>query len=121
MGPALIRTFDRGGGEAAKDREIALHSPVLAVLGTEGDDPKSWLRAGQALQSVVLRARTEEVWASYLNQPIEVEALRNELAGAIGAPGLPQMLLRLGFGDEAPPTPRRSVRDVLLKHPGPHA
>jgi hypothetical protein len=50
LGPALIRTFDRGGGQAAKDQDIALHSPVLAVLGTNADDVPSWIAAGQALQ-----------------------------------------------------------------------
>jgi hypothetical protein len=79
LGPALIRTFDRGGGQAAKDQDIALHSPVLAVLGTMRTmcPPGS---AGQALQSVLLRARADGVWASFLNQPIEVESLRPQLA-----------------------------------------
>jgi hypothetical protein len=70
--PVLLRTFDLGNGRAAKDRELATGSPVLAVLGTNGDTPQDWLCAGQALARVLLRARAEGVWASYLNQPIEV-------------------------------------------------
>jgi hypothetical protein len=112
-GPALIRTFDRGKGQAARDRDIAVHSPMLVVLGTEADDAPSWLSAGQALQSVLLRARSEDVWASFLCQPIEVPELRNEIASICGRPN-PQILLRLGYGEEVPPTPRRSVRSVLL-------
>jgi hypothetical protein len=115
-GPALIRTFDRGGGQAARDRDIAVHSPVLAVLWTAQDDPVSWLGTGQALESVLLHARTDDVWASFLNQPIEVPELRERLASALGLSGFPQILLRLGYGPEVAPAPRRSVREVLIMH-----
>ncbi len=71
-GPFVIRTFDTGKGQAAKDRQRAEGSPVLAVLGTGGDATSEWLAAGQALAKVLLRARAEGVWASFLNQPIEV-------------------------------------------------
>jgi len=120
-GPAMVRTFDRGGGHAARDRDIALHSPALAVLSTTQDEPRSWLQAGQALQSVLLRARAEEVWASFLNQPIEVPDLRAQLAERFQTPGYPQVLLRLGYGTEpASPTPRRDVREMLIRHHASH-
>jgi nitroreductase len=120
MAPLLVRTFDRGGGEAAKDREIALHSPVLAVLGTETDNPRSWMAAGQALASVLLHARSEDVWVSFLNQPIEVPEIRQQMAAGLGLAGYPQLLLRLGYGPQASPSPRRSVRDVLIRQDGQH-
>jgi nitroreductase len=112
-GPSLIRTFDRGKGQAARDRDIAVHSPILAVLGTERDDADSWLSAGQGMQNVLLRARAEDVWASFLCQPLEVPELRDRLASICGRPN-PQVVLRLGYADEASPTPRRGVRSLLL-------
>jgi len=115
-GPALVRTFNRGNNQAARDAEIATHSPALAVLGTDQDDPRAWLQAGQALESVLLQAQADGVCASYLNQPIEVDDLRPKLAGVVGRGGFPQVLLRLGYGPEVPPTPRRSVRSLLIKH-----
>jgi hypothetical protein len=110
-----VRTFDLGKGQAAKDRDIALHSPTLAVLGTDQDTPEDWLRAGQALARVLLRARSEEVWASFLNQPIEVPELRGQLSGPIARNGFPQLLLRFGYGVEVPPTPRRPLSSVLVR------
>src|SRR3712207_8375749 len=107
-GPFAIRTFDTGRGQAAKDRQLAEGSPVLAILGTGGDAPPKWLAAGQALARVLLGARTEGVWASFLNQPIEVPELRPRLRDAIGQSGFPQLLLRMGYGPEVRPTPRRS-------------
>ncbi len=115
-GPALIRTFNRGNNQAARDTEIATHSPVLAVLGTENDEARAWLQAGQALERVLLHARSEGVWASFLNQPIEVSDLRANVAGLVKRAGFPQVLLRLGYGSDVPPTPRRSVRSLLIKH-----
>jgi nitroreductase len=118
-GPSLIRTFDRGKGQAARDREIAMHSPALIVLGTDQDDTPAWLAAGQALQGILLRARSEEVWASFLCQPLELPELRDQVAAMCGRPN-PQVILRMGFGEPAPPTPRRGVRQVLLRQPEAH-
>jgi len=118
-GPSIVRTFDRGKGQAARDREIALHSPALVVLGTERDDPAAWLAAGQALQAVLLRARSEAVWASFLCQPLEVPELREQVAAMCGQPH-PQIILRLGYGEKADPTPRRGIRSVLLPQPEAH-
>ncbi|MEW6306020.1 MAG: nitroreductase [Verrucomicrobiota bacterium] len=113
-GPLVVRTFDLGEGRAARDRDIAVHSPVLAVLGTNDDTPCGWLAAGQALARILLRARVEDVWASFLNQPIEVPELRSKLSHTIGHGGYPQILLRFGFGRDVKPTPRRLVDEVLI-------
>jgi hypothetical protein len=113
-GPLALRTFNLGEGQAAKDRDIAAHSPVLAVLGTDADEPTDWLAAGQAMARVLLRARAEEVWASFLNQPIELSATRSRLPHVIGRPGFPQLILRLGYGADVRPTPRRTVDEVLI-------
>lgn len=106
-GSLIIRSFDLGKGQAAKDRELAQGSPLLAVFGTATDDPVSWLRTGRALQRVLLRARARDVWSSYLNQPLEVAELRPRLAGTIGRSGeYPQLLVRFGFGERARPQSR---------------
>jgi Nitroreductase family len=112
--PVLIRTFDMGRGRAARDQELALGSPVLAVLGTDADTPEARLNAGQAVARVLLRAAVDDVSASFLNQPNEIPALRTRLDETLGHPGWPQMLMRLGYGPPGPPTPRRPVDDVLL-------
>ena len=113
-GPFVIRTFDLGGFQAAKDRDLATGSPVIAVLHTEADTTRDWIAAGQALARVLLRARADGVWTSFLNQPIEVEALRPKLRDAVDITGFPQLLLRMGYGPEVRPTPRRAVKDVII-------
>ena len=108
------RTFDLGDGQAASDRQIATGSPVQAVLGTDVDTAYDWLLAGQALGRILLYARSQGVWASFLNQPIEVPEVQLMLRKVIERAGFPQLLLRLGYGPEVPATPRRNVSEVLL-------
>ncbi len=111
---AVVRTFDMGNGVAAKDSELVGQSPVLAVLGTAGDDPAAWLQAGQALERVLLLACRHGLQASYLNQPIQVAALRPELQRVIGQDRRPQVLLRLGYPLESlQPAPRRPLDQVI--------
>lgn len=111
---AVVRTFDMGNGVAAKDRQLADESPVLAVLGTGDDTVADWLAAGQALQKVLLTAQSRGLQASYLNQPIQVEELRPELQKLLTQGGFPQILLRLGFADlEIEATSRRPLDDVI--------
>lgn len=111
-GPFIVRTFDWGSGQAAKDRQLAEGSALLAVLTTEGDQTADWLRGGQALDRVLLTAQAHDIHASFLNQPIEVPELREDVADLVDD-GDPQIILRLGYGPPARPTPRRPVNDVV--------
>ncbi|MBM3876788.1 MAG: nitroreductase [Verrucomicrobia bacterium] len=113
--PLVIRTIDAGSNRAARDRDIALASPVLAIIGTDSDTPAAWVASGQAMQRVLLRARVEHVWASFLNQPVEIPELRGRLSDLVGRTGFPHIILRLGYGPEIKkPTPRRPVEEVLV-------
>lgn len=112
--PLVLRTFDLGEGRAARDRELAIGSPALAVLGSRDDSPAELVRTGEGLARLLLLARASDVFASYLNQPIEVEELRPDVERLVRAPGRAQLILRLGYGRQVAPTPRRPVEEVLL-------
>lgn len=51
--------------------------------------------------------------ASYLNQPIELTSLRERLRAILNMDGMPQLLIRVGRGAQAPHSPRRPVADVV--------
>jgi nitroreductase len=114
VGPLVIRTFDIGDGRAARDRELAMGSPALAVLWSEEDLPREWLHAGQALAAFLLSLDADGIAVSYLNQPIEIPELRDKVRELLGRDGFPQLILRLGYGRECRPTPRRALDDMLL-------
>ena len=114
ISPFIVRTVNMGGGEAARDRQLAASSPLLAVLATYTDTWSDWFSTGQALQRILLHACAEGVQASFLNQPIEVAVLRTSLRDLIDHRGFPQLVFRMGYGTEVPATPRRSVSEILL-------
>ena len=110
----VLRTFDLGNSAAERSRKLVENSPAIVVLSTDNDTPADWLAAGQALERLLLRAQALGLHSSFLNQPIQVPQLRNELQKILSKPGFPQIILRLGFGKEVKPTSRRVVDEVLI-------
>ena len=88
-------------------------APTLAVLSTAHDTPADWVRAGQALERLLLEATSAGLAASFLNQPLEQEQLRWLVRSPRTGVGHSQMILRLGYGDEVPATPRRPPEQLL--------
>ena len=85
--------------------------PTIALLYA-GDTPAQWLRAGQALQRVLLTAAVRGVAVSLMTQPLENPKLRKRLCGVAGRP---QVILRLGYAQRAVSgTPRRPLSDVVV-------
>lgn len=86
------REHAAGGGRARESR------PTIAVLTTAHDRRADWLRAGQALEHVLLLATAHGIRASLLHQALEWSDLRWALSDGRRAPGHVQMLIRLGPG-----------------------
>jgi hypothetical protein len=92
--PFVVRHVDLGRLRARSDRALALATPVLAVIGTDRDEPTSWMAAGQAMSHILLQAAADGLATSFLSQAIEVPELRPRLADLLGHDGHPQVLLR---------------------------
>jgi hypothetical protein len=86
---------------------------MLAVLGTETDQPRDWIAAGEAMEAALLRATAVGLGASFLNQAIEEPELRAPISRAARPAGVAQLILRFGWGDPVAPTPRRPIEDVV--------
>jgi nitroreductase len=109
----VLRDF--GGGRArrrmpGKDMEP---EPLIVAIGSFVDGPAHWLRAGQAMQRVLLTATSTGLAASFLTQLIEVPSVRTELRQLLGGGLWPQTVLRIGYGSPVPPVPRRPITDVV--------
>jgi signal recognition particle subunit SEC65 len=113
LGPPVLRTLIQEHEESV--RHVSPGSPVLALISTFADSWFDWLAAGRTLERILLRARAGGVWASFFNQPIEVASSRAELRDLLGRKGFPQLVLRMGYGPEVPPTPRQGVKERLLR------
>ncbi|WP_410622877.1 Acg family FMN-binding oxidoreductase [Amycolatopsis sp. cmx-8-4] len=89
--------------------------PLVVVVGSFDDKKADRIRAGQAMQRVLLTATAAGFDASFISQPVEVPAVRAQLRTLLGGGLWPQVVLRLGRGTPASWTPRRSLDDVLLE------
>ncbi|MEV0220386.1 nitroreductase family protein [Streptomyces sp. NPDC050704] len=87
--------------------------PLIAVLSTAHDRRADWLRAGQALERVLLVATAHGIRASLLHQALEWPDLRERLLSPEDRRGHAQMVIRLGYGPEGSPSPRRTASQVL--------
>jgi hypothetical protein len=119
-GPGQVpqRDFTLGGVVVARQVEAFEAAPTLAVVSTRADTVVEWLRAGTALQRLLLVATTHRLRAGFLTQPLEMPAFRDEVRALIGAHHLPQVVLRLGYGPTPPASPRRPVDETLTPAKG---
>ena len=108
-----LRDFDTQGigGLPAETRSGA--DQTLVLLATDTDGPDAWLRAGEALERVLLELTAQGWAASPVTQPIEVPLTRTQLRSALTWHAHPQLLLRIGRAPQTTATPRRSREDLV--------
>ena len=89
-------------------------SAGLTVFVGEKADRAHWVAVGRACQRFALQATALGLKSAFINQPVEVAALRPDLAALIGMPGRrPDLVMRFGYGSALPYSPRRPVADVM--------
>lgn len=108
-----IRDFGLTHADVPRRQARFESAPTMVVLYTRGDSPLQWLRAGQAMERVLLTATVRGVSNTPMTAPTELPELRALLSD--DDTRVAQIILRLGYGDPVPPTPRRRLRDVLVK------
>lgn len=106
-----MRDFGLASPVSGRDIDDFAVRPQLGVLLTQRDEPADWLRAGQALQRVLLTATRRGLSTSLLSQPWD---MRTD-TGAARSPGHIQAIIRFGYGPPVPGTPRRPFPEVLQR------
>ncbi|ARP68633.1 nitroreductase [Streptomyces pluripotens] len=108
-----VRDFAAGRKMPGRSWAAFEKNPHIALLGTVYDRPEDWLRAGQALERVLLRATADGLVASVTSQPLEWPELRWAARDPVSDMAYVQMVIRVGHGPEGRPSPRRPVADLL--------
>jgi hypothetical protein len=109
------RDFDLGrdlARQPAAEDQHEVPPAATAILLTTGDRRADWLRAGQALQRLLLHAASKWVFASLHTQPLEDPVTRELIRDRLGMPGNPQMLLQFGPAVSTASTARRPPEEV---------
>jgi hypothetical protein len=86
-GKAPVRDF--AGRRPVADRGTTAfeYTPHLALLSTPGDGPADWLRAGQALERVLLEATAADLATSLTSHALETPELRMPVRDPGSGPG----------------------------------
>ncbi|MEU8226135.1 hypothetical protein [Kribbella sp. NPDC048915] len=115
--PAAVRDLATHPADRIRPEQSFEQHPDLAVLSTACDDPADHVAAGAALERILLVATRDGVSASFLNQPLEYDDLRQRVQRLTGRPGHAHMIIR--FGRSRRPsqtrTGRRPVTEFLPK------
>ncbi len=112
VGKLAERDFDLGRDTGRLDR-AGPPPAASAILVTAADTPTGWVRAGQALNRMLIRAAGQWVFAALNSQPTESAAVRDLVRARLRLPGLPQLLLEFGRAHTASASARRPVGDVF--------
>ncbi len=88
-------------------------SSGVAVFVSERNDRSHWVEAGRACQRFALQATALGLKCAFINQPVEVSALRGQFATFLGiGDRRPDLVMRFGYGPELPKSLRRSAGQV---------
>lgn len=111
----LLRHFDAGPWQALRDRQLAASASAL-LLVTSDDDRVALIRAGEALEILLLTIADLGLEYSFLNQPVTVDAMRDQIRSLAGASQPAQLLLRIGCAPAVEqPMPRRPLERVVAR------
>jgi hypothetical protein len=113
-----LRAFDLFDGAKSENdkyaRQLKSSSGVAVFLGAR-EDREHWTLVGRACQRFALQATALGLKTAFVNQPVEVAAVRPELAALVGMGGRrPDIVMRFGHGPDMPFSARRPVESLLV-------
>ncbi|MEO8443901.1 MAG: Tat pathway signal protein [Gammaproteobacteria bacterium] len=107
----LVASADRENDKCARQ---VRSSAGLAVFVSEREDKAHWIEAGRCYERFALQATALGIRNAFLNQPVEVPALRRQFAAHLQtADRRPDLLVRFGRGPLMPRSLRRPVPEVI--------
>jgi hypothetical protein len=114
-----IRDFDTHGIGWLPTRTGSSIDQCLLILGTAEDNRLAWLKAGEALQHLWLRATKTGYVASLFTQVVEVPGTREQLRTELSLMMHPHVVLRVGRASHTSASGRRNLTDLLTERETP--
>ncbi|MGY8708635.1 Tat pathway signal protein [Bradyrhizobium sp. 18BD] len=112
----LLSLFFTEDGENSKYREQLDSSAGVVVLAADRSDKAHWIAVGRACQRFGLQATALGLKYSFVNQPVEVAALRPQFATSLGlGERRPDIVMRFGTGPDMPKSLRRPPEQVMQR------
>ena len=115
LGDLFMRLAFSAKRQNRKDITHIRSSAAIAVFFSDVDDKPHWIEAGRCYERLALQAAALHLRTAFINQPVEVPALRPQFATFLGIGNRrPDLVVRIGRGPEMPRSLRRPVEQVLV-------
>ena len=115
LGDLAFGWFFTAKGENDKIARQVRNSAGIAVFVGQTADKAHWVKVGRAYERFALQATALGIRNAFLNQPVEVAAVRSPFAAALGLAGQrPDLVVRFGCGPTLPRSLRRPVDSVMV-------
>lgn len=114
LGSLAMRLTLSAKSQNQKDSRQIRQSSAIAVFFSEADDWQHWIEVGRSYERFALQATALGLATAFINQPVEVAALRPQFAAWLGIGGRrPDLVVRVGRGPAMPRSMRRPVDEVI--------
>jgi hypothetical protein len=115
LGSRLMGLFFTPKAENERYARQVRNAAGIAVFVSDASDKAHWIEAGRCYERFALQATALGLRNAFLNQPVEVGAIRPQFAAALGLGSQrPDLVVRFGRGPAMPMSLRRPVQAVLL-------
>lgn len=114
LGRFFLRFWIRPEEQASEDVKLIRSASAMLLFFTVNNDPAAWVRLGQSFERVALTLTDLGLKHAHHNQPCEIPAMRTKFRSAFGPEiAFPQLLVRIGYAEELPRSPRRELEEVV--------
>jgi hypothetical protein len=115
LGSLLFDFFFTPKNENDKYAKHVRSSAGVAIFVAEDASPAQWIEVGRSYERFALQSAALGIRNAFLNQPVEVPALRPQFAAFLGVGNRrPDLVVRFGRGPKLPPSLRRPMQAVLV-------
>ena len=115
LGSRMMGLFFTPKSENERYARQIRNSAGIAVFVSDVSDKAHWVEAGRCYERFALQATALGIRNAFLNQPVEVGAIRPQFAAALGlGDRRPDLVVRFGRGPTMPLSMRRPVQSVLV-------
>jgi hypothetical protein len=114
IGKIFMDLFYSGKDQNEKDEKFIRSSSGVILFYSQHNNKLDWIETGRTYERFSLLTTKMNIKCAFINQPVEITDLHKPLLNAMRlSDGYPQLLLRFGYSDEMPKSPRRKLNDVI--------
>lgn len=113
----IIKSYLKPNKQNKGDLKKIESSSHLILFTTKNNTLREWIDLGRHLQRFLLVITQQNIANAYMNQPCEIDELALEMQENVSRikGEYPTLLLRIGYAEPTPFSPRKKVSDVIIQ------